>query len=419
MTDNRYSNGVTETEYIDAVAFVPNQRCRFELGGDRLAYSSNMRILNLGCSSDVATQYGRGLGAMGFIKNIRLLDSRTELSATRAVAPWMFFKNCNHTNSENKSQKSWARRNQLGVEINEDRNKLEHIYVPGGAGTADGAGAILDLRRVFPILGSGGLNMLPTSIFQNLVIEIEFEANPNSQILVNTNRTVSVLRPVLAVDFIDNPNIVAPVTADLQANGVRWLEVEHDNFAIPVETKPAGAGDTRVATAVNSSLAFIGKSVERLLITKQIVDKTQELNGTVVLGFGAGASSQALLKQTLQVRLNGKNIFSGFDGVVGDNARLGLMSDTWGELSLIPGSNMYKWNKTNDIAHEGHEGGQQDFFGCLLGAKVADLQFNIKRTINSDTADRNATNSALTVNIYAEVHKALTLDGSSYKVAYI
>ena len=57
-------DGSVETMYVDPVSFVPNQRCSFELDGTKLAYGSNMRLLNLGCVSDSAQAYSKGLGAM-------------------------------------------------------------------------------------------------------------------------------------------------------------------------------------------------------------------------------------------------------------------------------------------------------------------------------------------------------------------
>ena len=104
-------DGSVETMYVDPVSFVPNQRCSFELDGTKLAYGSNMRLLNLGCVSDSAQAYSKGLGAMAVIRNIRLLDGQTELSGIRNLAPYLFFKNSNRTNSTNKEEDSYLKRN--------------------------------------------------------------------------------------------------------------------------------------------------------------------------------------------------------------------------------------------------------------------------------------------------------------------
>jgi len=417
---NKFSTGITKTEYIDPVAYIQNQRCRFELDGSKLAYLPNMRLLDLGCSSNVATAYSRGLGVVSLIKNIRLLDARTELSALRTVAPYMFFKSSNHTNSENKSVKSWLHRNNMGHETRATDANQAHIYLSGNAGAtvADSKSGIIRLDEMLPFLKEVG--SLPTSIFKNLVLEIEFNADPLNQILLKTDSQINTLRPVLAVDYIDNQNAVEPLTALLSENGVRWLEVETDNGSMPAVDVSGYAADDVVNSTFNiNSLAFLDKTVERVLITKQLLDKAQTLNGVNVLAYGI-ASSVANLQQALQIRLNGRNILPGFKGVKGDNARLGLMCDTWGSMDMLPGTNFYQWDQAGALLAEGKSSGQQDFFGMLLGAKVANLQIQIERETNADTSVTKPTNSAQTVNIYGEVHKALTIrpDGS-YRIQYV
>ena len=417
---NKFSTGITKTEYIDPITYIQNQRCRFELDGSKVAYLPNMRLLDLGCSSNVATPYSRGLGVVSLIKNIRLLDARTELSALRTVAPYMFFKSSNHTNSENKSVKSWLQRNNMGHETRATDANQAHIYPSGEAGAtaADSKSGIIRLDEMLPFLKDVGV--LPTSVFKNLVLEIEFNADPLNQILLKTDSEINTLRPVLAVDYIDNQNAVEPLTANLMENGVRWLEVETDNGSMPaVDVSGYGAAEKVNSTVNINSLAFLDKNVERVLITKQLLDKAQTLNGVNVLAYGI-ASSVSNLEQALQIRLNGRNILPGFKGVKGDNARLGLMCDTWGSMDMMPGTNFYQWDQSPSLLAEGKSSGQQDFFGMLLGAKVANLQIQIERETNADTSVTRPTNSAQTVNIYGEVHKALTIrpDGS-YRIQYV
>ena len=416
---SRYSKNQIETQYIDPVAFVPNLRCRFELDGSKLAYMPNMRLLDLGSNSNAATEYNRGLGCFAHIKNIRLMDARTELSSLRSVPQYLFFKNSNHTNSENKSVKGYTQRQQLGLEIHGTTNKLEAIYNRGGVNTvAVGSDTgMLDLRRVFPILNH--INALPTSIFKNLTIEIEFEASVAKQIYQQNNVTCAIIRPVLAVDFINNPAIVGPLTSQLVSGGANWLEIEHDNYVIPeVDTSGYAAADSVQVANNNNSLGFTGKLVERLLVTKQIGDFGQELIAPNVLGYSALASSQCLLNQNWQVRLNGRNMLPGARGLSGDNARLAQMADTFGEFSVNPSANKYKWDQTANLLTAQHTGGQQDWFGIMLGARVQNLQLEMSRDTQNDTSTRNPTNSQLNVNLYAEVHKNISFNNGGYRIVY-
>ena len=165
-------------------------------------------------------------------------------------------------------------------------------------------------------------------------------------------------------------------------------------------------------------MGFKGKSLGRLLIQKQIVDKTKEENGGAVLGFGGVASSQALLQEATQINLNGKAVFPGVGGVNRPNAMLGTLVDAYDELQAYPGSNLYKWSKSDDLLEDGNIGGQTAWSCCEIGARVAELQVSISRQNNKDTDPLAPTNNALQVNLYAEVLKVLTFEGGGYSVIY-
>lgn len=414
-----YFDGSVRTEYLDPVSYVPNGRCAFELDGSKMAYLSNMRILDLGVVSSALDEYSLGLGALALIKNIRLMDARTELSALRNPAQYLFYKNANRSNAINKSNDSYLKRNALGYEINSVDNKIKNIYPSGVVNTAEDTTttAYLDLRLVFPILNQ--LRVLPTQIFKNLRIELEFDAKRTNQILGDTANTMTTLRPVLAVDHITNDVLVKQEIEALMKAGTVWDEIETDAYVIPaVDTSGFQPAEVSVQSAANSSLAFKGKVVERLLLCKQLQNKNLELTGTEVNGFGGVASSQAVLNQTTQYRLNGKNIMPGFNGVSRPNERLGIAADEWGSTNGFIGSNLYKWsNKAASLA-DPLQAGQMSWDIVRVGARVADLQINIQRTNNRDADALSPTNAGLVVNCYAEVKKALAVMADGYRIVY-
>ena len=418
MTD-AYFDGSVRTQYLDPVSYVPNGRCAFELDGDKLAYLSNMRLLDLGVTSAAPSLYSRGLGAIALIKNIRLMDARTELSSLRNPAQYLFYKNANRSNAINKSNDSYLKRNALGYEINSIDNKVKSIYPSGATNTAADTttAAYLDLREVFPILNH--LRVLPTQIFKNLRIEIEFDAKLANQILTDISQAITTLRPVLAVDHITNDVLVKQEIEALMKAGTVWDEIETDGYVIAaVDTAAYGAGDVTVQSAANSSLAYKGKVVERLLLCKQLQNKALELNGNNVQGFGGVASSQAVLNQTTQYRLNGKNIMPGFNGVSRPNERLGIAADEWGSTNGFMGSNLYKWSNKAAGLDDPNQAGQMSWDVVRVGARVADLQINIQRTNNRDSDALAPTNAGLVVNCYAEVKKALAVMADGYRIVY-
>ena len=418
MTD-AYFNGSVRTQYLDPVSYVPNGRCAFELDGDKLAYLSNMRLLGLGVTSAAPSFYSRGLGALALIKNIRLMDARTELSSLRNPAQYLFYKNANRSNAINKSNDSYLKRNTLGYEINAIDNKIKNIYPSGLTNTAEDTttAAYLDLREVFPILNQ--LRVLPTQIFKNLRIELEFDAKILNQILIDVSQAITTLRPVLAVDHITNDVLVKQEIEALMKAGTVWDEIETDGYVIPaVNTAAYGVGDVTVQSVANSSLAYKGKVVERLLLCKQLQNKALELDGNDVQGFGGVASSQAVLNQTTQYRLNGKNIMPGFNGVSRPNERLGIAADEWGSTNGFIGSNLYKWSNKADSLADPNQAGQMSWDVVRVGARVADLQINIQRTNNRDADALAPTNAGLVVNCYAEVKKALAVMADGYRIVY-
>ena len=417
-----YFDGSVTTEYIDPVSFVPGLRCRFELDGTKMAYLSNMRLLDIGVVSGSAQDYNLGLGALSLIKNIRLLDGRTELSALRNPAQYLFFKNANRSNAINLSNDSYLKRHGIGYEIAEDTNKITNVHPSGKADTATDTThlAYLDLREVFPILNS--LRVLPTQLFPNLQIEIEF--NPKEkQVIADVSVAITPQRPVLAVDIINNDVLVNQEINAIAKAGVVWDEIEWDSFVIPaVDTTGYTATEVKTQNVSNQSLGYRGKYVERLLICKQLQNIALGLNGNDQVGFGGIAPSQSFVNQTTQYRLNGKNVLPGFNGITGENERLGVLSDEWGSVNSYPGSNLYQWNRgTENMEGAGVFNGAMSWDCVRLGARVADLQINISRVNNSDTSTKSATNDGIVCNLYAEVKKAMALGasaGSAYRIVY-
>jgi hypothetical protein len=413
-----YNDGTLETMYIDPVSFSQN-RCAFELD-ENMAYSSNMRLLDFGIVSDGAHNYSRGLGALSIIKNIRLLDGRTELSSLRNPAQYLFFANCNRGNSNNKSNDSYLKRNELGFEIDGLSNKQKHIYNAGQVNTADNttAKAYLNLREVLPLLRK--LPVLSGEIFKSIRLEIEWDNNKANQLITNTNATVTITRPVLAVDAMNSREAVESATRGLIGEGLSWDEIEHDSYTIPaVNTAGFGATEVATQTSVNQSLALREKIVERILICKQLQDITPTgAGGGGVLGFGGIASSQANLDESFQVKLNGNPILNGFDGTVGVMESLANLTDEWGQINTWAGSNIYLYDQGATLLDNADLVSSGAWLGCRIGARVKNLQFQIKRTNNRDSNALCPTNSAQNVNIYAEVKKAIAFGKNGYNIVY-
>ena len=421
-----YSDENVGTQYIDPKSFIAGThltgsgRVNFELDGTAMAYLPNMRLLNVGVSSNGAHLYNRLVGAYSIIRNIRLLDGKTELSACNVCDIIQGFKNVNRSNSHSETVDSKLSQNSLGWEVQGDVRKIARIEKVRGATALEASSykGWLDLRDIFPMLNS--VTHLPTAVFKNLNIQIEYAGALDRQILTDVTAHITTARPLLAVDILQNPKIVARLNGQLKS--ARWLELEHDQFNIPQSVNDGGANDQLLIQSVNPKInAFNNKHVERILISKEYQNPLKALNGNNQIGFGR-YQSPTCFRQQVNFRVNGRNIFPR-NGITGNNERLAYLVDAWGDCIAYPSSNQYGINNIANVLVDGADySGQLDYIGGYIGEYVNDLVINYQRTGLQQGGGANAarpTTDALVAHVYAEVAKQLIVNPDlSYTIEY-
>ena len=423
-----YSDSNVTTHYLDPSTYLPQSntsdgRVSFELDGTKLAFLPNMRLLNVGCHSDSLQIYNRLVGAYTVIERIRLLDGDTELSALTNQQLYRGFKNQNVVNSLSESVESRLSKNSVGWSVDGFNRVIGRVTKVGRTGPAGGEQTLgyLDLREVFPILNS--VSHLPTSVFKNLNIQIIMTGKLTDQVLANVTATIVPVRPILAVDVLENPKIVQQMRKSLE--GARWLEVEHDRFLIPASSNNNGqATDQGIVQSTNVKInGFNNKHLERLVIVKELTDPSVYIATQEQLGWGRWGSP-ACFKQTCQFRLNGRNILPR-NGIVGNNERLAYMIDTFGDCAVYPGSNLYGLGSLaagtapGGVLFGTEYIGQSDYIGIYLGDYINDLQINYSRVGLEDTGAFRPTTAPMYAHCYGEVAKILAIRGdNSYNVVY-
>lgn len=419
-----YSDDNVKTRYLDPKIYVPANdgggRCTFELDQNEVAYLPNMRLTNLGITIGAINDYNPQLGALSLIRNIRLMDGKVELCAVNDFRFHRGFVNVNKPNSVCEAVSSKLECSALGFSqdgINFKVGRIAEVLKadvnpPTSAANATNV-AWLDLREVFPMLNS--ISHLPTAVFNNLRLEVELDTTRANQISVKTDTAQNSLRPVLAVDVLENPNIVDKMNRGL--NGASWLEVEHDQFLIPQAPNNGGANDQGVVQNVNVKLnGFNNKRLERLLIVKAIASAKTSSGGSV-LGLGM-YGSQACFRQNLQYRVNGRNILPAMD-TSGNNRRLAQIVDTFGDCFAYIGSNQYGGDNALELNDGRNLLGNLDYMGCYIGEYINDLQLVYDRTGLEDTTDKRPTTDQLVAHVYGETRKILQLQpGGQYRIAY-
>jgi len=412
-----YSDDSASTKYIDPKIYVPNVRASWELDSNESAYLPDLRICFLGGVTDGGdSAYNTLLGAIASCKNWRLMDGKTELCSQNVAQFIQGFRNLNRPNAQNQSVNSSLLCNGLGLTIEGANNKIERVAKVLDASTAGVSNsAFFHLSEVFPMLNS--VTHLPTSIFQNLRVEVEFDSSRQSN-LMDTTKTFATLRPVLVADVLEDPKIVDMMNKNFRA--ASWLEREHDQFVIPQSVNNGGANDQKLVQSVNVKVnGFNNKRVERLLMVKELSDKSLFLyGGTAVGGFGHFAS-QANFNQKFQVRLNGRNILPR-QGMVANNERLAHVVDTYGECTSFLGANQYgKKDNVNFMANGDKLGGQADYIALYLGDYVQDLQINYSREGLQDATAFRPTTQTQIAHIYCECRKQITVaNDGSYNISY-
>lgn len=412
-----YSDESARTTYIDPKIYVPNVRASWELDSNEAAYLPDLRITFLGGETDGGdSAYNTLLGAIASCKNWRLMDGKTELCSQNVAQFIQGFRNLNRPNAQNEAVNSSLLCNSLGLTIEGANNKIERVAKVLDASTAGVTNsAYFHLSEVFPMLNS--VTHLPTSIFENLRVEVEFDSSRQSN-LMDTTKTFATLRPVLVADVLEDPKIVDMMNKNFRA--ASWLEREHDQFVIPQSANNGGANDQKLVQSVNVKVnGFNNKRVERLLMVKELSDKSLFLyGGTTVGGFGHFAS-QANYNQKFQVRLNGRNILPR-QGIVANNERLAHVVDTYGECTSYLGANQYgKKDNVNFMANGDKLGGQADYIALYLGDYVQDLQINYSREGLQDATAFRPTTQTQIAHIYCECRKQITIaNDGSYNISY-
>ena len=411
-----YSDQNVKTKYLDPRVYVPNLRAVFDLDLSESAYMPNLKLGFVGVTSSNAASYARGVGAGAIIRSARLVDGKAVLSQLNEAQFYRAFQNQNKKNAHAEVRTSNMDLSSNGRTINGLTNKVARIAVEGLANVSEIGTqvtptnlATLDLREYFPILNS--IPMLPTGVFPNLSVEIEFNAQLDNQVLsiVTAGTDIKTVRPILIADCLINEDTVQKMMARMPKSFV-WHEVEHDQFIIPQLSAALGglSGNDGVIQRVDiQSNGFNNKILDELLLIKEIGNSASEVAGGLVIGNGKW-SSQACCEQQIQYRVNGRNLLPG-EGIVGDHSRMAYLIDTYGDCCGYPGSNAYQYNAA-ELTQIGNGGsGQQDYIGIYVGKFINTLQINYARTNLVQTAGKRATNALLIGHLYGRVRKQFNL----------
>ena len=215
-----YTSGL-KTSLIDSTYDRANFRTEFRFTEDKI-YLSNMRVLNIGVTSNDATgrAYNKLVGTYGVIKQISLLDGNEVLSSMQDFNRYSAFKSYVKKNDANNSVNTYLQKNNMGF-IFEDidsaagRTKLEHLedaekITNDPVTTAKGW---LSLRDCIPFLSAS--QYVPTNVFKNLRLVIEYDTKKSSFTEASLPNYATV-EPVLVADEMVNSAVAMQMMQGLQ-----------------------------------------------------------------------------------------------------------------------------------------------------------------------------------------------------------
>lgn len=448
-----YSTSVS-TATIDPV-FHSSRRCTFSLGLTDQAYLPNLRLGNLGVQANTTTEYALGCGVAGSIARITLLDGEEEIDSLRQVNSWLTFRSFFRPNADAAYIKQ-PLEGGSGRGFTSSTSMETVVPLPFRKYATNAAGLVnnqhihtgtLDLREVFPILGS--MTHLSTAIFKNLRIVIEYETD-QARMLVQDNRAASPLVPILMADEITDQALIQTLDKQLMSSPVFWDAVEMDQIGVKAISDTDNDGSTVALRAENTqivalqSAGFLGKYVKRMMIKKSPQNKALNVVGTNVQGFGANGSL-SMNKEQINLRVNGRSLLGGRGYTTPAQMAMGT-SDVWGEINAPAYGAVQSvgLDAARDDAENAPAGvaptepsiltvgtaprhaattGQQSYCSFNMESRVDNLIIEYQRTGRFQAPNiigQGGTGVAIDLTCFAEVSKSLTvMGGGKWRIQYV
>lgn len=405
-----------KTQLIDPTNDITNRRTEFRLL-ENTFYLSNLRLANLGATSDKTEPYNGLVGALSVIKKISLMDGNQLIDTIDNFNILQGFRNYNKSNEKNKGVNSVLTQDSMGFKLVTSSDGLTNPQItteaiienltPSNTTTPT---SWLYLNDVFPVLNQ--LQFIHTGLFKKFRVVLEYT---NDYVMVQpsgSGANLNTVQPLLIADELQNPEQANEYLKNFK--GVQYVSTENDRFTLPGVT--SGIGTQNVNLKVQG---YNNKTLTRLLMVKT---PPQGYSYTYISNADSGkASSVALANEKFQLRVNGKNLLPR-DGMIGPNERLGMLHDIFGQCNTLPGSNVVSLQNSGNYYNDDDVSyvGALDYTGVGVNEKIKDLQLNLTRSTVENTLNPldNAVNNAYDINLFGEVVKVLTVNNGGYNVTY-
>ena len=430
-----YSN-VVKTRILDPRTFNQN-RCEFRLDeSNSKVFLSNLRLINLGATSNNSNYNVFALGHAGCIQSLHLYSGNQLLDQLRDVPSWLAFHNTNNTTKVNagkvplggssvaflsQGQTDWAGDNQTPDTTDNTIN-----YVPFGLNfktdltgdtndVADNTGWV-SVKDMLPFLKSA--MSLPTKVLTNLRLVVQFNglAQNNKLRVANGDTEIKIIEPSLVVDEVMEGAESEALEKGFM--GVSYDAIESDKLVVPAITNPIDEPEVNGGVKATSNTflvnSFSNKYVKKLILATQPTDPATYSEGDFGISENAiiyaSVPSMSMWDTNVQVRVNGQNKIYG-NGFEGWNRRLGQLVDTCGEMVVPLTMNTPSYlNFDTDINNSSFRG-MADWTAVPIEEYVKECKITFGRSAILGNADLN---QRLQLLVFGIVQKTLRVnpDGS-------
>ncbi len=405
------------------------------------AFLSDLRLINIGLSSTVATDSPNPLlGAMASIKAISLLDGSTVLDQIKVATVYNAFRNANQVNDSNLSMNRFLKyvRNgyvfqgdysiNVGNQFNIGDPVVKEQNPQTYTGNAiDAKRAWISLKDLLPFLRSS--LVLPTTVFSQLKVRVEYNSSAEMTFLTSDSSATkeSSQDALLLCEEVMDGDMKDALMKNYQ--GTVFRPIEHELVIAPANTATLADNPGEETLEQNNRYLLTGANGKKLIkiaIAQTPTDSTTWLNaGGVATAVKANGNvgSVAQFKTGVQLMVNGvpKLPFSGMKGSANGsyaNRRLAFLNDSWGIFNIINNQNAVNMSvhRTQKYLEDPNLIGQQDFIGLLVDENVSELQLQYDRTFVTGNANLN---QQINLNCFYEVEKAVVVNSNGgYNVVY-
>lgn len=428
-----YSDGKVKSEIMDAVYYSENDRVEFRL--DRGTIMNNLTIANLGLFDGVAlndgnkARYDFMVGTKAVIKNIHLYDGKVSLQSIHNVNRVAAANQRLKSNNVNGNIERFTNKHFLGYRLSaqsgqvafRDVDSLNFDNDDSKIAVSDNKlnvnAGLVPVSELLPIVAK--MSCLPSSIFSQLRLVIEFESD-NRKLITNTTHAADLktLKPVLLIDRVVDDATESSLIAKLDSFEFNTYEDTNINI-------PAVANGVR-ETVEQKTLAFNNKFVTRLRTQLKYANPALHRNAVRERHSGRLGDSFNVNLRGVQYRVNGAQLLPRGE-LVGDNRRLALYIDTYGDVNMTHKDAQSYANETvqqNGVVGIGNAAsnsfnGCYDVDGIYVGKMIEELQITFSRTGTNDGSNPSRYNNQLILFIEAEIKKQIDFGAGGYKVGYV